>query len=210
MNLRLRFPMLLLSALAYAGCAKAPRADLYITGRIWTGDPSAEWAEAVAIRGDSILAVGDSGELRRYVGPETRRIDNGSALVVPGFMDGHTHFLGGGYQLASVDLRTADSPSEFVSRLRDFASERKPGEWITGGDWDHERWPGAPLPRREWIDSVTPNNPVFINRLDGHMGLANSAALRAAGITRASQSPPGGTIVKDADGTPTGILTDGA
>lgn len=125
-------------------------------------------------------------------------------------MDGHTHFLGGGYQLASVDLRTADSPSEFVSRLRDFASERKPGEWITGGDWDHERWLGAPLPRREWIDSVTPNNPVFINRLDGHMGLANSAALRAAGITRASQSPPGGTIVKDANGMPTGILKDEA
>ena len=102
-------------------------------------------------------------------------------------------------------------PSEFIARLKAFAAERRPGEWILGGDWDHERWPGAPLPRREWIDSVTPNNPVFVNRLDGHMGLANSAALRAAKISRATRDIPGGVIVRDPrTGEPTGVLKDEA
>ena len=126
-------------------------------------------------------------------------------------MDGHLHFLDGGFQLASVDLRPANTPAEFIERLAAFASERKPGEWILGGDWDHERWPGTPLPRREWIDSVTPNNPVLLYRLDGHMALANSAALRAAGVTRATKDIPGGVIVRDPrTGEPTGILKDEA
>src|SRR4051812_6826510 len=132
-------------------------------------------------------------------------------MVTPGFMDGHLHFTDGGFQLASVDLRPANSPEEFIARLKAFASERRPGEWILGGDWDHERWPDAPLPRREWIDSVTPHNPVFVYRLDGHMGLANSAALRAAGIDRTTADIAGGIIVRDArTHEPTGILKDRA
>jgi predicted amidohydrolase YtcJ len=125
-------------------------------------------------------------------------------------MDGHTHFLSGGFQLASVDLRYAGTPQEFIRRIRLYAAKLKPGEWITGGDWDHERWPGSPLPDRSWIDSVTPNNPVFVSRLDGHMGLANSAALRAAHVTRATGEIPGGTIVRRPDGEPTGVLKDEA
>jgi predicted amidohydrolase YtcJ len=165
----------------------------------------------VAVVADRIVAVGDSASIAKQVGSGTRVISNGKAMVAPGFMDGHLHFTDGGFQLASVDLRPADSPEEFVGRLKDFALERKPGEWILGGDWDHERWPGAPLPRREWIDSVTPNNPVFVNRLDGHMGLANSAALRAAKITRATKDIRGGVIVRDPrTGEPTGILKDEA
>jgi predicted amidohydrolase YtcJ len=108
-------------------------------------------------------------------------------------------------------LRTADTPEEFTARIAAFAAERKPGEWIIGGDWDHERWPETPLPTKAWIDSVTPNNPVFVNRLDGHMGVANSAALRAAGITKATKDIPGGEIVRDPrTGEPTGVLKDNA
>jgi predicted amidohydrolase YtcJ len=137
-------------------------------------------------------------------------IDNGRAMVTPGLMDGHAHFSSGGFQLASVDLRDAATPAEFIQRLKTYAKTLKPGEWITGGDWDHERWTGAPLPRRDWIDSVTPDNPVFVNRLDGHMGLANSLALKAARVSAATPDEAGGTIVRDADRTPTGILKDGA
>jgi predicted amidohydrolase YtcJ len=186
-------------------------ADLIVYGRVWTGDSAKPWAQAVAMAGDTVVEVGDSAAVAGLVGSNTRVISNGRALVAPGFMDGHLHFTDGGFQLTSVDLRPANSPQEFIGRLKDFAAERRPGEWILGGDWDHERWPDAPLPRREWIDSVTPNNPVFVNRLDGHMGLANSAALRAARITRATKDIPGGVIVRDPrTGEPTGILKDAA
>jgi predicted amidohydrolase YtcJ len=196
--------------LACAGEA-GPPADLVIYGRVWTGDSARPWAGAVAVRGDSIVAVGDSGEIAGRVGEGTRVLANGDGLVAPGFMDGHLHFVDGGFQLASVDLRPADTPEEFIARLAAFAAEKQPGEWITGGDWDHERWPGAPLPRREWIDSVTPRNPVFVSRLDGHMALANSAALRLAKLDRRTRDIPGGVIVRDPrTGEPTGILKDEA
>ena len=176
---------------------RVPEAGLVAFGRVWTGNPDQPWAGGVAMRGDTILAVGDSGDIARYVGEQTEVVTAAGAMIVPGFMDGHTHFLDGGIQLVSVDLRTADTPEEFTARIAAFAAERKPGEWIIGGDWDHERWPGTPLPTKAWIDSVTPNNPVFVNRLDGHMGVANSAALRAAGITKATKDIPGGEIVRD-------------
>jgi len=204
---------LLLLAAALAGCDRPPagEAELVAFGRVWTGNPDQPWAGGVATRGDTILAVGDSADIARYVGAATQVLTAGGGLIVPGFMDGHTHFLDGGFQLVSVDLRTADTPEEFTARIAAFAAERKPGEWITGGDWDHERWPGAPLPTRAWIDSVTPNNPVFVNRLDGHMAVANSAALRAAGITKATRDIPGGEIVRDTGtGEPTGLLKDNA
>jgi predicted amidohydrolase YtcJ len=185
-------------------------ADLVVYGRVWTGDSARPWAKAVAISGDTIVLVGDSAKVAALAGKSTRVINNGKAMVVPGFMDGHTHFLSGGFQLASVDLRYAGTPQEFIRRIRLYAAKLKPGEWITGGDWDHERWPGSPLPDRSWIDSVTPNNPVFVSRLDGHMGLANSAALRAAHVTRATGEIPGGTIVRRPDGEPTGVLKDEA
>jgi predicted amidohydrolase YtcJ len=203
--------LLILSLAAVSACTRVPEAGLVAFGRVWTGNPEQPWAGGVAMRGDTILAVGDSGDIARYVGEQTEVVTAAGAMIVPGFMDGHTHFLDGGFQLASVDLRTADTPEEFTARIAAFAAERKPGEWILGGDWDHERWPGAPLPTKEWIDSVTPNNPVFVNRLDGHMGVANSAALRAAGITRSTKDIPGGEIVRDPrTGNPTGVLKDNA
>jgi predicted amidohydrolase YtcJ len=213
---QIRHTCLTFMALAGAlSCRAVPAssrpADLVVYGRVWTGDSARPWAGGVAVVADRIVEVGDSASIAKLIGSTTRVISNGKAMVAPGFMDGHLHFTDGGFQLASVDLRPANSPEEFVARLKDFALERRAGEWILGGDWDHERWPGAPLPRREWIDSVTPNNPVFVNRLDGHMGLANSAALRAARITRATKDIRGGVIVRDPrTGEPTGILKDEA
>jgi predicted amidohydrolase YtcJ len=204
----LMFAVLL--AAAPPAVAQQP-ADLVVYGRVWTGDSARPWAGAVAIRADTIVAVGERRAVRGLVGPGTRVLDNGRALVVPGLGDAHTHFIDGGFQLMSVNLRDAQSPQVFVRRMAAFARTLPAGRWITGGDWDHERWPGSPLPRRDWIDSVTPNNPVFVNRLDGHTGVANSLALRLARIGRETPDPSGGLIVRDsATGEPTGVLKDNA
>ncbi|HEU5220145.1 MAG TPA: amidohydrolase [Gemmatimonadales bacterium] len=192
------------------GCSGAPKADLVVYGRIWTADPSRPWAAAIATRGDTILAVGDSVAIEHFAGSASRRIAFPGGFVTPGFTDDHVHLFAGGFQLASVDLRDAASPGEFTRRLKAFAATQKPGDWITGGDWDHEKWPGTPLPDRAWIDSVTPNNPVFVNRLDGHMALANSLALKAAGLDRASRDIPGGAIIRRRDGELSGVLKDEA
>lgn len=207
-----RLASLIGAAGVLAACQQAPRspATLIVYGHVWTGDSARPRADGVALRGDSIVAVGSRREIGRYRGPSTRVIDwDGS--VLPGFGDSHTHFIDGGFQLMSVDLRDADGPAEFARRIAAFARQLPRGRWILGGDWDHERWPGAPLPSRSWIDSVTPDNPVFVSRLDGHMGVANSLALRLAGVTRATRAPSGGEIVRDpATGEPTGVLKDNA
>ncbi|MGH9160902.1 MAG: amidohydrolase, partial [Vicinamibacteraceae bacterium] len=119
------------------------------------------------------------------------------------------HFIDGGFRLASVQLREARTREEMAERLATFAKDTPEGTWITGGDWDHALW-GGELPRRDWIDAATPNHPVWVHRLDGHMALANSAALRAAGVTRGTPDVPGGTIVRDAGGEPTGVFKDNA
>jgi predicted amidohydrolase YtcJ len=194
-------------------CRGAPSTippDLIVYGRVWTGDSAAPWAGAVAVAGDTVVAVGDSARLASMAGAGTRALSSGQGMVVPGFIDGHTHFMDGGLQLERIDLRDAASPAEFIARLKAYATSLRPGEWIRGGDWDHERWRGAPLPARSWIDSVTPNNPVFINRLDGHMSLANSAALKLAGVTQATGDVRGGAIVRGPGGEPTGIFKDNA
>jgi predicted amidohydrolase YtcJ len=200
-----------LVALLCSSAAISRPADLVIYGRVWTGDSSRPWAQAIAISGTTISEVGDSAQVASRVGPTTRVLFNGKAMVVPGFMDGHVHLLSGGFQLARIQLKDVNTPREFILRLKQHAATLKPGEWITGGDWDHERWAGAPLPERSWIDSVTPNNPVFVNRIDGHMSLANTAALRLAHVTRTTPDVPGGTIVRDpGTGEPTGALKDNA
>jgi hypothetical protein len=206
-------PRTVIAAVLLAGCAIEPEpAELVLSGGVvWTGVPGAAPASGIAVRDGRILHVGTDAEVRRFVGPATREIDLAGRLVLPGFIDNHAHFLSGGFQLGSVDLRDAATPEAFARRIRDFAATLPAGRWITGGDWDHELWPGGPLPRREWIDSVTPDHPVFVNRLDGHMALANTRALEIAGITRDTQDPPGGTIVRDPrTGEPTGVLKDEA
>jgi predicted amidohydrolase YtcJ len=186
-------------------------ADLILTnGKIWTGDPRPRFVEAVAIRGDRIAAVGTSDEVLKHRDDNTRVVDLQKRLVTPGFIDNHVHFVGGGFQLSAVQLRDARSPAELAKRLGEFARTLPEGRWITGGDWDHELWNPVQLPTRQMIDGATPDHPVFISRLDGHMALANSVALKLSGITRETADPPGGTIVRDGRGEPTGLLKDNA
>lgn len=195
-----------------AGWAAAqPAADLVLlNAKVWTVNPAQPAARAVAVMGERIRAVGSTEEVRCWVGPKTEVLDLGGRLVLPGFNDAHVHFYTGGRNLASVQLRDARSREEFRERLRAFAARQPRGRWILGGDWDHENWRPAALPERGWIDDVTPEHPVFVNRLDGHMALANSLALRLAGITRETPDPPGGAIVRDERGEPTGVLKDAA
>ena len=184
----------LVTLVPLAACGQ--KADIVIVGGpVWTGLSTGRGQPgAVAIADGKILAVGDSAAIARYVGSKTEVLRASGGLIIPGFADGHTHFIDGGVQLASIDLRDAASPQEFVRRLKEYAAHLKPGQWITGGDWDHTLWRGAPLPQYSWIDSVTPNNPVFVNRLDGHEALANSAAMRVAGVTQNTPAPQGGEI----------------
>ncbi len=202
-----------LIAPAMAGCARASRtpADLVITrAAVWTGNPAQPDAMGVAIIGDRIVAVGGADDIERWRGPDTKVIDAGGRRVVPGFNDAHVHFVDGGRQLDNIDLRDAATPEEFARRIGDRAKTTPRGEWILGGDWDDQRWTPAELPTRELVDTVTPSTPVFVNRYDGHMSLANSAALALAGVTAATPDPPGGAIVRDARGNPTGVLKDAA
>ena len=188
------------------------KADIVIEGGpVWTGLSTGRGQPgAVAIADGKILAVGDSTQIARYIGSKTQVIQAQGGLILPGLVDGHTHFVDGGFQLASIDLRNVSSPREFVRRIKEYAAHLKPGEWILGGDWDHTLWPGSPLPRHDWIDSVTPNNPVFLSRLDGHMALANAAAMRAAKVARDTPAPLGGEIPRDSRGEPIGIFKDNA
>lgn len=185
------------------------KATMLVMGRIWTADARRPLAEAVAVRDEKIIAVGSRDELEPYRGEKTRVIDAGAGMVVPGLIDSHIHLIDGGLQLASVQLRNAGTKEEFVRRIGEFAKKKAKGEWITGGDWDHTLWGGV-LPSRDWIDAVTPDNPVWINRLDGHMSLANTAAMRAAKVTDDVKDVPGGEIVRDAAGRPTGMFKDNA
>jgi len=201
-----------LAVIALAACSQpaSPDASLVVTGaRVWTGDPERPWAEAVAAAGDEIIAVGTVDEIAPLIKAKTEVIDATGGMLVPGFIDTHVHFLAGGSAIASVQLRDARTPEDFVERIAAFAHTTAPGEWITGGAWDHTNW-GGELPRRDWIDAVTPDNPLWIYRLDGHMALANSRALELAGADADTPDVAGGEIVRDADGRLTGILKDNA
>lgn len=188
-----------------------PAADLVITrAAIWTGNPSQPDAQSLAIIGDRIVDVGGADQIERWRGPNTTVIDADLRRVVPGFNDAHVHFVDGGTELDNVDLKDADSQAELARRIGERA-RAKPGEWILGGNWDDQRWTPAALPTRQLIDDVTNGTPVFVSRYDGHMALANSAALGRAGITEHTPDPPGGALVREATtGFPTGILKDAA
>ncbi len=198
----------LVMAVACATDAPPPVTLAIVNARVWTGDSAQPWAEAVAVAGDRLVAVGRSDAVRALAGT-ARVIDAAGGMVTPGFIDSHVHFLGGGFGLAAVQLRDAATKVEFIRRIAAFAKTQPKGTWILRGDWDHTLW-GGELPTRAWIDSVTPEHPVLVNRLDGHMALANSAALRAAGVTDAVADVPGGAVVRDAQGRPTGVLKDNA
>jgi predicted amidohydrolase YtcJ len=188
-----------------------PAADLIIqNARVWTVDPSRPEADAIAVLGDRIVAVGSSAQVDAWRGPNTRVVDAAGKRLLPGFNDAHVHFTDGGAQLDSVQLNDAAGAQEFVRRIRERAAKSAKGEWLLGGDWDETKWSPAELPTKELIDSATPDTPVAVSRYDGHMVLANSLALRLAGITAQTQDPAGGVIVRDRHGNPTGALKDAA
>jgi len=188
-----------------------PAADLIVTNaRVYTADKQQLRAEAVAVLGERIVAVGSASAMDAWRGPGTRVIDAGGKLVLPGFNDAHVHFMDSGLGLASVQLKDAASPQEFSSRIGQYAAKQPKGRWILGGTWDEQRWNPPRLPTKELIDRLTPDNPVAVGRYDGHMYLANSLALKLAHITAETPDPPGGEIGRDAHGNPTGILKDAA
>lgn len=210
----MRLVALLVVSLTMTSCTMntsvpTPASIAVVNARVWTGDARRPWADAIAVRGERIAAVGSSAEIRKLASSDTRVIDAKGQMLVPGFVDAHIHFLDGGFRLASVQLRDARTPAEFTARIKAFAATVPEGTWILGGDWDHQQW-GGELPRREWIDSVTPRHPVWVNRLDGHMALANTAALALAKVSRTTAPVSGGTIVLGHDGEPTGVLKDNA
>jgi predicted amidohydrolase YtcJ len=177
-------------------------ATLVLTnGKIWTGD---SFVRSVTIEGNRIVAVDAPPP------PGARTLDLHGRLAVPGFIDNHVHFSWGGTALSQVHLRDAATPDEFARRIAAHAQKIGKGKWVTGGEWDEQLWQPYRLPTRQMVDAGTPDNPVFVSRLDGHMALANGVALKLAGITRESKDPPGGTIVRDANGEPTGLLKDAA
>jgi predicted amidohydrolase YtcJ len=186
-------------------------ADLVIVnGNIHTMDAKRTVATSIAVAGQWIIAIGTDADTKPLIGPRTRVIDAKGRLVLPGFNDAHLHFMETGAQLSSVDLRDARSPEEFVRRIKEFAAKLPKGRWILGGQWDHENWKPNDLPTAELIDAATPDNPVFVNRLDGHMALANSLAMKLASVDKNTKDVEGGLIVRDAAGNPTGMFKDTA
>lgn len=177
--------------------------------RIWTGNSAQPWAEAMAISGDTIQAIGTMEAIKGLIGDSTKVEDLKGKFVSPGFIDCHVHLMSGGNGLLGVQLRDADTPEAFSERIAAHAKSIPPGTWIVEGNWDHTLWGGA-LPEKEWVDADTPEHPVAVLRLDGHMLLANSAALQFAGIDKTTPDVAGGEIVRNRDGTPTGILKDNA
>jgi predicted amidohydrolase YtcJ len=196
---------------AQSGAQTQPAADLIVrNAKVWTVDKSHPSAQAVAVLHDRIVAVGSNEEIETWRGSRTRVIEAAGKVLLPGFNDSHVHFVDGGLALDRVPLNDATSAEEFARRIALRAKITPKGEWITGGDWDETKWSPAKMPTKELIDSFTPDTPVFLTRYDGHMALANSVTLRLSGITAQTPDPPGGVIVRDAQGNPTGALKDAA
>ncbi len=184
--------------------------NAFINGKIYTVNEKQPFAQAVITEGNKILFVGSNADAKKYINRETSVTNLNGKLMLPGFIDDHVHFTSGGFFLLGLDLSNAKNKEEFKNILKEYVSTRK-GRWITGGNWNHELWKVKKVPTKELIDGFTKETPVFIRRYDGHMGLANSYALKLAGINRDTKSPAGGLIVKDKKtGEPTGILKDNA
>lgn len=206
-----KFFILIIFSILLASCdTTIQKADLILTNtNIWTGDESTPEAQAMAIHGDSIIAIGSNKEVLKFKDNHTQIVNAKEKFVYPGFIDSHVHLLMGGNALLSVELRDANTKEEFIRRIQAYAKTLEPGQWILEGNWDHTLW-GGELPKKEWIDSFTENNPVALYRLDGHMILANTAALKLAGINKNTTHIEGGEIKRNANGEPTGVLKDNA
>ena len=194
-----------------------PKADVIFThGNVYTGVPvmsafkAIKRAEAIAVRGDRIEAVGENAEILKLKGPDTQIVDLGGHFVMPGFNDAHAHLIDGGFEKMNVNLVGVKSLDEFRERIRAKLNTAAPGDWILGDGWDENLWPVRALPSRWDIDEITTDHPVFLGRVDGHIAVANSRALQLASITIASRDPKGGKIDRDANGQPNGILRETA
>jgi predicted amidohydrolase YtcJ len=209
---RVAIATLILTSAPLLACARPARlpADLIVTdAAVWTGNPAQPAAAAVAVIGDRIVDVGSADEIDRWRGAGTTVMNAEGRRLIPGFNDAHVRMFDGGSDLENVDLRDAGSAAELARRINERA-KAKPGEWILGGHWDERRWTPAGLPSRTSIDDVTNSSPVFVVRYDGRMALANATALGRSGITERTPDPPGGSIVRDASGFPTGVLQGAA
>jgi hypothetical protein len=223
--MRKRIALILLLGLASGGLAQSgsspsaqkPKADLIFThGNIYTGVVDAatlgagKRAEALAVLGDRILAVGARDEITKLKGPETKIIDLDGHFVMPGFNDAHMHLASAGLEKMNVNLVGAKTLDEFRERLHAKVEAAGPAEWIVGEGWDETLWPVKVLPTRWDLDEVSGNHPVYLERVDGHIGVANTRALQLASVTVASRDPEGGKIDRDDSGTPNGILREKA
>ncbi|KAF3434288.1 hypothetical protein FNV43_RR25391 [Rhamnella rubrinervis] len=189
---------------------RAPTADLVLRNAvIYTSDDSLPFADSLAVRNGRILRLGNYSYVKELVGFGTKELNLKGKIVVPGFIDSHVHLIPGGLQMSRVQLRGVSERDEFVRRVKEAVRKSKPGSWILGGGWNNDLWGGA-LPMASWLDEITPYNPVWLSRMDGHMGLANSLALKLAGVTNLSEDPNGGTIMRTPTGEPTGLMIDSA
>jgi predicted amidohydrolase YtcJ len=206
------------AAQAQSSAAQSSAPDaIYIHGNIYTGavqtftPPYVEVkprVQAMAVRDGRVVAVGSDSEVSKLKGKRTQVVDLRGQFVMPGFNDAHTHLASAGFGKMNVDLTGTRSLQEMQARIAERVKSAHPGEWILGRGWDHTAWPGQKLPTRQDLDAVTGDHPAFFERVDGHIAVVNSAALRAAGITRNTPDPPGGKIDRDAAGEPTGILRE--
>ncbi|MEW5807122.1 MAG: amidohydrolase [Acidobacteriota bacterium] len=188
---------------------KRESADLILmNGIIFTSGDDVPLVQAVAIKDGKILDAGTDLEMSKYLSPETKKIDLKGNFACPGFNDSHIHFLGGGLYAKRLDLYDCMTPEEVAGRVKEKVSRSDRGKWILGKGWDHTRFPGKKWPSKELLDSVSPENPVFLRRVDGHIAWVNSCALKIAGISRETPDPEGGEIVRNEMGEPTGILKE--
>src|SRR6201987_4184935 len=211
MKCKFAFCVLIIMVPLGANAESKPSATLIVTNAaVYTVDKQHPKAEAVAVIGDRIVAVGPRADIDLWRGPQTKLIDAGGKLLLPGFNDAHVHFIQGGAQLDQVQLTDASTPQEFAKRIAAQVKKTRKGEWILGGRWDETKWPNQGLPTKDLVDPVTGDTPIFVERYDGHEALANSAAMKLAGIDAKTADVPGGVIVRDASGNPTGVFKDAA
>ncbi|XP_078178771.1 amidohydrolase family isoform X1 [Carex rostrata] len=180
-----------------------------LNATIYTSDASLPFAEAMAVRNGRILGVGNYSTIQGFIGDGTHKLNLNGKVVLPGFIDSHVHLIFGGLQLMRVKVGGIRNKEDFVSKVEEAVKEKSPGQWILGGGWNIDLWGGG-YPEASWLDGVSPQNPVWLSRMDGHMGVANSLALKIAGITRDTLDPVGGAITKNFNGEPNGLLVDSA
>src|SRR5215831_12740500 len=204
------YVLVMMAALATNADSKPSATLIVINAAVYTVDKQQPKAEAVAVIGDRIVAAGSRVDIDLWRGPQTKVIDASGKLLLPGFNDAHVHFIQGGAQLDQVQLTDAATPKEFARRITGQVKKTRKGEWILGGRWDETKWPNQKLPTKGLVDPVTGDVPIFVERYDGHEALANSAAMKLAGVDAKTPEVPGGVIMRDASGNPTGIFKDSA